>query len=283
MTTAELNEIASQVATILKSYGDDITSLAEDTTYPFYAIGFNGDGNLRKSNLGNLATADSVDEAKKAVFIDLWKNAVGSYGGYDESTGLFSLNGLTDITYAQAVTIYNQTNQFMGAMRGGKYAHCTFRTNIPNRSIYNSASSVSYTYAFRNNTAVEVIKGNYGTSGVTPTTLIDAFYGCTSLRVIDMVFNCNSITTQTNFSNSVFGRCAALEEVRLRNVRVNVDLSACPNISYESLEYLLNNAANTDRIDIKVHSTVYDKIAGTLAEWQNLRTLGQAKNIYFTE
>ena len=214
------------------------------------------------------ATRDDFDReiavAKRQVFVDLWNEAVGEYGSYDAATGMFSLNGLTDITYAQAVTIYNQTSQFMGAMQSGKYSYCSFRTNIPNKSVYNSQSGASFTYAFRNNTAVEVIAGNYGTSGIIPTSLIDAFYGCTSLRVIDMVLNCNSITTQTNFSSSVFGRCAALEEVRLRNVRVNVDLSACPNISLDSLEYLVYNRpsgmAYENSITVYVHADVWSKL-----------------------
>ena len=214
------------------------------------------------------ATRNDVDReiavAKRQVFVDLWNEAVGEYGSYNAATGMFSLNGLTDITYAQAVTIYNQTSQFMGAMQTGKYSYCSFRTNIPNKSVYNSQSGASFTYAFRNNTAVEVIAGNYGTSGITPTSLIDAFYGCTSLRTIDMVLNCNSITTQTNFSSSVFGRCAALEEVRLRNVRVNVDLSACPNISYDSLAYLVHNRPSgmvyENSITVYVHADVWSKL-----------------------
>ncbi len=270
---------ASDLSVLAQTVEDEVDRLSRRITENASAIALKADKTTVDALAQELDSANQlIAVAKKQAFIDLWLDAVGSYGSYDTATGMFSLNGLTDITYAQAVTIYNQTNQFMGAMQGGKYAHCTFRTNIPNRSIYNSASSVSYTYAFRNNTAVEVIKGNYGTSGVTPTTLIDAFYGCTSLRVIDMVFNCNSITTQTNFSNSVFGRCAALEEVRLRNVRVNVDLSACPNISYESLEYLVDNRPSgmteATAITVYVHADVWDKLNNGDAsggKWNGLR------------
>ena len=50
-----------------------------------------------------------TDLAKKKVFIDTWNTACTSagirYGSYNEKTGYFELNGLTDISYEQALDI----------------------------------------------------------------------------------------------------------------------------------------------------------------------------------
>ncbi len=260
---------ATDLATLEQSLEDATERLGNDIRGNTTAITALSRNKADKTTVDALAqdldvVTKQIAEAKKQVFIDLWLDAVGNNGSYNTTTGLFSLNGLTDITYAQAVAIYNQTNNFLSTMQSGRYSFCTFRTNIPNKSVYNSQSGANFTYAFRSNTAVEVIVGNYDTSGITPTSLIDTFYGCTSLRTIDMVLNCNSITTQTNFSSSVFGRCAALEEVRLRNVRVNVDLSACPNISYDSLAYLVHNRPSgmvyENSITVYVHADVWSKL-----------------------
>lgn len=282
MTTEELNAIASQVAAILKSAGDDISNLAEDTTYPFYAIGYNDNGNLRKSNLGNLAKADDVNNAKIAVFVDLWKDAVGGYGNYDESTGLFSLNGLTNITYAQAVGIYNQTNNFMSNNQTAEYASASFRTNIPEKSVYQSALKTDFTLTrmFRDNRALEKVsfpRANAYTSRpyIKPTSIVECFAGCSALTEIDVVIDCSDCTS---FSNT-FSGCSSLTTMSLHNIKADVNLSACVNISHNSLEIMLQNSANTDSITITVSATVYDKIFA--GNWSDLLTLATSKNIYF--
>ena len=50
------------------------------------------------SPAGNLSL---TDKAKLRVFVDLWNAACGQHGRYNEETGYFELNGLTDITYMQ--------------------------------------------------------------------------------------------------------------------------------------------------------------------------------------
>lgn len=39
-------------------------------------------------------------------FVILWNNAAGEYGRYNENTGYFELNGVTDLTYDEALRIY---------------------------------------------------------------------------------------------------------------------------------------------------------------------------------
>ena len=41
--------------------------------------------------------------------------------------------------------------------------------------------------------------------------------------------------------NSAFSGCASLEELRVKGLKVDLDLSACANLSVESVKYLVDN------------------------------------------
>ena len=64
-----------------------------------------------------------------------------------------------------------------------------------------------------------------------------AFYGCSSLRKIDATID---LSTCDNVGNA-FNGCTAIEEVRIKRLKVDLDLSACANISVESVKYLVDN------------------------------------------
>lgn len=65
-----------------------------------------------------------------------------------------------------------------------------------------------------------------------------AFYGCSSLRKIDATID---LSTCDNVGNA-FNGCTAIEEVRIKGLKVSLDLSSCANLSVESVRYLVENA-----------------------------------------
>ena len=65
-----------------------------------------------------------------------------------------------------------------------------------------------------------------------------AFYGCSSLRKIDATID---LSTCDNVGNA-FNGCTAIEEVRIKGLKVSLDLSSCANLSLESVRYLVENA-----------------------------------------
>nr|DAK28192.1 MAG TPA: leucine-rich repeat protein [Caudoviricetes sp.] len=65
-----------------------------------------------------------------------------------------------------------------------------------------------------------------------------AFQRCKSLRRINGVLNFGGTTDYTN----VFAGCTSLEEVRIKGLKASLDLSACANLSMESVRYLVDNA-----------------------------------------
>lgn len=71
-------------------------------------------GALRTS--ADLALSDDVlsltDMAKKRLFIDLWNQAAGDYGRYNEETGYFELFEIYDIGWDEALLIYRISGQW---------------------------------------------------------------------------------------------------------------------------------------------------------------------------
>ena len=74
------------------------------------------------------------------------------------------------------------------------------------------------------------------------------FYGCSSLRKVDATID---LSTCDNVGNA-FAGCTSLEEVRLKGLKVSLDLSACANLSMESVRYLIENAQSVSgqRLDL---------------------------------
>lgn len=70
------------------------------------------------------------------LFIDEWTEACGIWGGWNEDTGFFELNGLLNITYPQAIAIRNMGTidryDLSGHFRDNDNAN-PVRTNLPRR------------------------------------------------------------------------------------------------------------------------------------------------------
>lgn len=74
------------------------------------------------------------------------------------------------------------------------------------------------------------------------------FYNCAKLRRINGVLDFSSATDFTG----TFMACSLLEEVRIKGLKVDLDLSYCANLSVESVRYLIENAQSVTgkRIDL---------------------------------
>ena len=74
------------------------------------------------------------------------------------------------------------------------------------------------------------------------------FYNCNKLLRINGVLDFSSVT---DFSYT-FSYCSSLEEVRIKGLKADLDLSACQSLSMESVKFLVDNAQNvtSKRIDL---------------------------------
>lgn len=224
-----------------------------------------------------------TDMAKKRLFIDLWNNACGKYGKYNATTGFFELNGLTDITYEQALGIYVNTHAAKNKIDfTAAFATITtgLRTNLPFATTQKSENGYVMDNAFRS-AKIEVINlelPHY--SGTQKSFRIKGLSGWVfkskdTKRIMGPI---EFINTSPNYN----GWPVLLEEVEIYHLKTNLDMRECSKVSLASWQYMVTNAANTAAITVTVHPDVYAKLTDTEnTEWNAVLTAAAAKNISF--
>lgn len=181
---------------------------------------------------------------------------------YNEQTGRYELNGLTDITEEEMRVIYKYagTPQTKAA-----FAYSKARTNLPMPGMYNGSL---YDEMFFNCSNLETVNLGYRQApamleqnyaevlGGTP------FVGCRKLHTIYGYL----ISHNPSFKWSlIFSDCDALKEVRIKQLQTSIPLSASPNLSKESVQYMITNAnppsgAAVGSITITLHPTAYARL-----------------------
>lgn len=228
------------------------------------------------------------EELKKDLFIDMWNQACkyGSrevYGKYNEETGYFELNGITDLTYDEAINILllAPLSRTSFINKEDWFYNLSVRTLFP--IIYSNDNAQTNLYkAFQSCPNLEVVAFTSSSSviGIQVSNANRIFSGCYKLRVVDGIFNLKNITNANNYP--WLGNCSSLEELKLFNVQFSYSqLQYCPLISFNSLTYLVQNAINTSPITITVHPDVYAKLTEGDEEWQALNELALSKQIIF--
>lgn len=74
-------------------------------------------------------------------------------------------------------------------------------------------------------------------SGGQLTNFTYVFFNCSSLRRVTGTIDLSNANTST----APFQGCSSLEEVRIKGLKIDLDLSACANLSVESVKYLVDN------------------------------------------
>lgn len=236
-------------------------------------------------------------------FINLWDEACGVWGRYNVESGYFELNGLTDITYAQAMNIYLNGAILSYDCAGMYHNNYLARTNLPRRVLsqvgYNTQGFDIHNFARLmevlnlepylgedpNGFLVDIRKGESMASR-NFASLADNELSNPKMKRIIGVFDLRLITTR--FDALCF--CSALEEVRIKRNACSMRLANCNSLSYASVNYLVENADTAKARNILVHANVYAKLTGTdttlteeeAAQWQALVPLAAEKGITFT-
>lgn len=217
-------------------------------------------------------------------FIDLWNCACGNWGRYNESTRLFELNGLTDITYNEAIAIWRHT------AFSSSYFPSYCRTNIPHRYVadYGFAPRVW----FSTMEVLNILPYNESDSNrKVPQTDIFNWYNVRVKRVIGVM----KATDKMYTSGPLEWALPTLEEVRISNISKNFyNLANAPKINLDSWSFLVANSANTTDVTVTVHADVYAKLTGDttnaaaaaltpeeLAQWSALLDTAADRNIRF--
>lgn len=212
---------------------------------------------------------------------------------YNEETGFYELNGLTDITEEEMYNIYTY-GKIPYPSNGDLIAFGTYtkvRTTIP-YDILRLNKSVLTANAFSNNKNLEVLcidstefylSNDYnGINGICS--------GCINLTAVRGVINAQNMSNNLGL-DVLFKNCSKLQELKIRSIKVNVNIKYLQSINYNSIKFLIDNATNTSAITITVHPTTYsyltgtaeptEQVGGTTEEWQALVTTAAEKQISF--
>lgn len=244
-----------------------------------------------------------TDMAKKRLFIDLWNECAVDFGRYNEETGYFELNGITDLTWDDAVMIYEISGNapypyyfdtdYWRHLCGQKGK---FRTNLP--SLLTGACGISgckvSTYMCEYLEVLNVFKRNPFNRPpfkdykplTNSATGIDLYLNRRLRKIMGYV----NVTLN---SNILIGYdLPLLEEAFIKNVTRDYKyFYKAPKLNYSSVKYMIENRGGTNAITIWYHADVYNKILGTAddaayassggtkEEWMALADLATSKNI----
>lgn len=227
---------------------------------------------IKSFDIQDLTTVLNTQQGNRALYV-----AAGAV--YNQNTGFYELNGLTDITEEEMKVIYVQTNHmdYVENMND-VFSNLNFRTNLGFKQIRRvNNRTFNLKNAFRENKNLEVLKLGDSTNDnwvMKCSDMQDFVTYCSNLKEIIGYIECPVVVN--------FLRTPLLKEIRFKNIVRNFGIKDSPLISLESLQYLITNAANTSPITVTVHADVYAKIQDeTQTEWHALIASAQEKNITF--
>lgn len=196
---------------------------------------------------------------------------------YNADTGLYELNGLTDITEDQMREIYLYTaSRIYDFNMSYTFSALYIRTNFPVNKRYMANREFIGTFFICRDIEVIYISDKTGMVN----SFNSPFYQCRSLREImgEII-----ITPIKQFYFNPFVDCWALTTFKLTGVSNNLSLSASPKIDLASMKWMIDNANNTAAITITVHPELYAKLTDETGapEWYALNQLAASRNIAF--
>lgn len=211
-------------------------------------------------------------DAKKELFIDLWNEACGVCGGWNAETGFFELNGLTDITYEQAIKIFNNAPKW--TPNGGfseyasQYTESEIRTNLPVYCKENLGVTLNSCF---HASKVEVI--------YLPNTRIKGNMNCNHLKrliigdIIDAsVTSAMPVLEYVEFKPSI-----------VRYGRNNISFAKSSKLTLISVVNIINGIPNGSlAVKVTVHPDVYAKLVDEdNTEWHQVLLNAAEKDIAF--
>lgn len=201
---------------------------------------------------------------------------------WNDCTGYFELNGLTDLTADDVESIltsgrFSLCLPYAGAQWQTLSSSSLFRTNICTDSsdaLRHKADGEGLCY---NQSNLEVFRVGSTTMGegyswvFSPVSLSTAFTRCRKLRSIIGEIRLDKCTDLT----AAFTQCPALADVKLRVLGKPINLKDCAALSYDSIAFMVQYAKNTTAITITLHADAFARLTDELiAE-------ASAKNISF--
>lgn len=202
---------------------------------------------------------------------------------YNEQTGYYELNGLTDITEEQMRVIYEKTwGWWIGLPNLNGFGDSSARTNIPcpdyKRTYYQSNVNLSSSFATTGNL------DNLEVLNFIPTQYPKDFSIKLSMRAMNWMCqgNAKPLTIMGTFDvggvpdNNSLNIGGNIKTINIKNLSKNIKFYGSKVLSKESVLYMMYNSAATSAITISLNKAVYDvmkddaDIIAALAEKTNI-------------
>lgn len=199
---------------------------------------------------------------------------------YNETTGFYELNGLTDITEEQMRVIYEKTWGWwlhLPSLNG--FGSALPRTNIPcpDYKIIAYAPNISIHSIFAvsgNNDNLEVVnlRALHTPTAFDEIKIVDfnwAFQGDKKIREVQGIINVKGAGSDLSIGGNI-------ETINIKGLKVSIRFYDSQRLSKESVLYMINNSEATTAITIGLQQAVYDvmkddaDIIAALAEKTNI-------------
>lgn len=210
--------------------------------------------------------------------IDLY---VSAGAVFNETTGYFELNGLTDISYNEMNRIYVTANLDNGAKNVSGYLQGnTSRTNISTwigtwnqKLLCTQIAMVSHLESFEYSTP--------GNSHYTHANCNWMFQQSNYLKRIGEL-----VMSDTTSATDAFSSLPSLESVTIKGLKISLLFKQSSRLNLASVVYMVDNAANTTAITITLHPTAFARCQADTTEYTyneqtytGIIALATAKNI----
>lgn len=186
---------------------------------------------------------------------------------FNEGTGFYELNGLTDITEQEMNEIYNNfnfTNITGGHINFWQLQGLNARTNLKFKLIALSKGTVvnethptinlSFTYS-TNLKYIKFCDEDYQV--VVNKDSINVLYANSKLVKVIGILNVEFVKSFVDWFDS-YGGIPNLEEIYLKGLNKNISISSAPKLNKESILFMIKNSKATSPITIKLHATAYE-------------------------
>ena len=216
---------------------------------------------------------DIYDYASKMNSGTLRDLYISAGAKYNETTGYYELNGLTDITEEEMREIYNRYLIDIGSnsgVSGWLLLGAHIRTNLPCITRADIFSGMDNSISGTN---VEVLRICAASSEdykrvcyIDKTTAVAHQFMPKLKKVIGIWRYNNEDPNRYNFGyGQPFSKCPLLEEIRMMRINKSHTFAVSPNLSKESVQYMIENAnppsgAAAGSITITLHPTAYARL-----------------------
>lgn len=199
---------------------------------------------------------------------------------WDTSSKSWTVGSVTGISNSVMTKIYSLSHNVLNNSNWNSALYSVdIPVNLPPRKVPNQFTGEI------NVTAISTFTGsNFKTIYLCPASTFVRFSDCTYLffECQQLVTIVGGMTFENSNNNAALTGCKSLQEIRIKQLRYNVNLKDSPLLTLESFQYLVENATNTSAITVTVHADVYAKLTDPQqADWYAVNTAARGKQISF--